>query len=367
MRRNFQEAMKLVFKWEGGYSDTPGDNGGPTNFGITQKTLALYRKAPVTSDDVKALSRAEVERIYELYYWNAIKADQLPDGVDLIAFDIAVNMGPRRSTTWLTETQTLEPVSRIGELHKRRLSFWQHLASYARFGRGWVNRETEIEATALRLAKFPPPSTPTFTSKASTPDPVEQFRVELQKLFPVQSTTQKDNAMIAPKISLSYVVSIISSLVGLGHITGIVNIAPNMGLLPGLGLLLAAGVLASLKRSKLREMEEQQLARLTNQKIADLLLEGQDQLSSVIQNRLNLPDGSKTMNTAEALIEGLTKAYQQYPGSHIEAALSAAKAVSSAVRQINDNERPLAAEGTTALPVAQQTPIDAAAVMPPAA
>ena len=141
--------------------------------------------------------------------------------------------------------------------------------------------------------------------------------------------------MIAPKISLSYVVSVLSSLVGLAHVTGLINLAPGVGILPGIGLLFAAGALAALKRSKLRDLEEQQLARLTNQKIADLLLEGQDQLASVIQSRLGVQDGTTTMTNAEGLIGNLTAAYQQFPASHVEAALSAAKAVSAVIQQIN--------------------------------
>ena len=123
--------MKLVFKWEGGYSEAAGDPGGPTNYGITIATLGLYRKLRVTPADVKALTRLEATSIYERYFWDAISADQLQNGVDVIAFDIAVNMGPRRASRWILETDALEPIPRINELHKRRLSFWQHLASFA--------------------------------------------------------------------------------------------------------------------------------------------------------------------------------------------------------------------------------------------
>ena len=327
--------MKLVFKWEGGYSEAAGDPGGPTNYGITIATLGLYRKLRVTPADVKALTRLEATSIYERYFWDAISADQLQNGVDVIAFDIAVNMGPRRASRWILETDALEPIPRINELHKRRLSFWQHLASFARFGRGWTNRENDVQACALNVAKYPLPAGPTFTSQSKPPDPVEQFRVELQKLFPIQTQPTEDQNMLAPKISLSYVVSIFSSLVGLAHVTGLISLAPGVGILPGIGLLFAAGALAALKRSKLRDLEEQQLARLTNQKIADLLLEGQDQLASVIQSQLGVQDGTTTMNTAEGLIGNLTAAYQQFPASHVEAALSAAKAVSAVVQQIN--------------------------------
>jgi len=119
--------------------------------------------------------------------------------------------------------------------------------------------------------------------------------------------------------------------------------------------LLAAGALAALKRSKLRDLEEQQLARLTNQKIADLLLEGQDQLATIIGNRIGASEGSAVMTSAEGLITSLTAAFQQFPASHVEAALSAAKAVSTAVQQINAVSGSAANGAAVSATVGQQT------------
>ena len=50
---------------EGGFVDRPSDHGGPTNFGITMPTLASYRKAAVTEDDIRALTRDEAFHIYQ--------------------------------------------------------------------------------------------------------------------------------------------------------------------------------------------------------------------------------------------------------------------------------------------------------------
>ena len=41
---NFQNAIKHLFKLEGGYSNNKYDKGGETNYGITQKTYSLYLK-----------------------------------------------------------------------------------------------------------------------------------------------------------------------------------------------------------------------------------------------------------------------------------------------------------------------------------
>lgn len=78
-----------------------------------------------------------------------------------------------------------------------------------------------------------------------------------------------------------------------------------------------------------------QYAGITSERLSSLLLEGQDQLAAMIGNRIGASEGSVLMTSAEGLITSLTSAFQQFPASHVEAALSAAKAVSTAVHQIN--------------------------------
>ena len=41
MKQNFNDCLNRLLKDEGGYTNDPNDNGGPTNFGIT---IADYRK-----------------------------------------------------------------------------------------------------------------------------------------------------------------------------------------------------------------------------------------------------------------------------------------------------------------------------------
>ncbi len=94
---NFERALSLVLKHEGGFADHPADPGGATMMGITQATLAEWRGRPVTKDEVRALSRVEAGAIYRARYWDAVKGDDLPSGLDLAAFDYAVNSGPARA------------------------------------------------------------------------------------------------------------------------------------------------------------------------------------------------------------------------------------------------------------------------------
>lgn len=90
----FDDVLKAVLGFEGGYSDNPNDRGGKTNLGITEGTLARAHKAGlIPHSDVKKLTRAEAATIYRAFYWDAIGGDELPEPLDQAAFDMAVNHG----------------------------------------------------------------------------------------------------------------------------------------------------------------------------------------------------------------------------------------------------------------------------------
>ena len=91
---NFPACLQIILASEGGFTI---DSGGPTEMGITETTLARYLGRSVTVADVKALTPATVAAIYRADYWSVIQADTLPSGIDLMAFDEAVNQGPGRA------------------------------------------------------------------------------------------------------------------------------------------------------------------------------------------------------------------------------------------------------------------------------
>lgn len=166
---NFDACLAMVLGFEGGYCDNPADPGGATNMGITQATLARSRGRPVTKAEVMALSRNETGDIYRKMYWNTILGDALPEGVDLAMFDMAVNSSPNRAIRALRDALGLaagggmdarvlaaaanaDAARLAGAICQRRLTFLQHLAIFANFGRGWSKRVEAIEIAALALA-----------------------------------------------------------------------------------------------------------------------------------------------------------------------------------------------------------------------
>lgn len=167
--RNFAAALAHVLRQEGGYVDHPADPGGATNLGITQGTLAAWRGRAVNKDEVRALGREEAGAIYRARYWDAVRADTLPAGVDLSVFDCAVNSGPSRATRLLQRalgvaedgligpaTQAAldraDPAALIGAFTAARLAFLEQLSTFPVFGRGWRRRLAATEAAARRLA-----------------------------------------------------------------------------------------------------------------------------------------------------------------------------------------------------------------------
>ena len=170
MRENFKEALAAVLIHEGGFVDHPRDPGGATNKGITHKTYAAWlRVQNLPQKNVRDITDEEVAAIYQEQYWNAVRGDQLPSGVDYAVFDFAVNSGPGRAARFLQRIvgvaedgiigqQTLAAVQGVGarqivsELCAARLAWLKRLPHWSTFGRGWERRVNEVKAKAMRLA-----------------------------------------------------------------------------------------------------------------------------------------------------------------------------------------------------------------------
>jgi len=163
---DFEQAVKIVLEHEGGYVNHPSDPGGATNMGITIATLSDWRGRPVTKQDVRNLTVAEAGEIYRARYWQPIRGDALPPGVDLAVFDFAVNSGPSRSVSTLQRIvgvaqdgivgpATLAAVARMPAasvilgLCDARMAFLRSLSTWGTFGKGWTARVNDVRTAAL--------------------------------------------------------------------------------------------------------------------------------------------------------------------------------------------------------------------------
>lgn len=149
---NFPACDTITQRFEGGYVDNSNDPGGATNRGITIDTLSEARGHRVTKQDVRDLTSSEASAIYKARYWDTIRADRIALGLDLCAYDAAVNSGPGRALQWLARAGNGGAVDSIHAYSQLRLSFLQGLGTWRVFGRGWGARVGGVETLAMRMA-----------------------------------------------------------------------------------------------------------------------------------------------------------------------------------------------------------------------
>lgn len=173
----FQDAFAEMIAHEGGYVNHPRDPGGMTNLGVTRKTYASWKGVSwrdISEAEMRALTVKDVAPIYYSRYWEPVSGDKLPAGVGYMAFDFAVNSGPRRAIKTLQKS--INKLSRINlavdgaigpktlkaahavhghdlikEFGSRRFLFWAGLSTFATFRWGWIRRGTSVVAEARAM------------------------------------------------------------------------------------------------------------------------------------------------------------------------------------------------------------------------
>lgn len=115
----FEEFMKQLHKFEGGFSDRASDKGGKTKFGITQRTWnAFGKKVNPKVTDVKDITLEEAKKVYyENYYKGAAENIEDP-ALAYVYFDTNVIMGPNDARRFLKESGG--DVSKFLELRKQK-------------------------------------------------------------------------------------------------------------------------------------------------------------------------------------------------------------------------------------------------------
>jgi len=95
---NFKKAVDKVIAEEGGakYTETKGDKGGATKYGISQKAFPNL--------NIKELTLEQAEAIYKTEYWDKLQGDKIiSQRVAECVFDCAVNMGVPRAAKFAQE------------------------------------------------------------------------------------------------------------------------------------------------------------------------------------------------------------------------------------------------------------------------
>jgi lysozyme family protein len=172
MKSNYDKAFSYVIASEGGYVCNKNDNGGETCLGVTKAAWAAYLGRPIADGEMKALTPDIVKPFYKSQYWDKVKGDDLPSGVDYQAFDFAVNAGVGQSAKFVQRAvgaiddgaigpATIDLVNKANPrtvilgITNQKEAFYRGIVeknpSQSVFLNGWLNRCKDVEAKALAM------------------------------------------------------------------------------------------------------------------------------------------------------------------------------------------------------------------------
>ena len=160
--------MTALLKHEGGFVNHPADPGGMTNLGVTQRVWEEWVGHPVDEKEMRSLTPEKVAPMYKQKYWDKIRGDDLPSGVDMAVFDCCVNSGPGRAAKMLqrvlgltedgaigpntlSKALSIDSSKLIADYNAARLAFLQALPTWATFGKGWSNRVAAVTTEATNM------------------------------------------------------------------------------------------------------------------------------------------------------------------------------------------------------------------------
>ena len=170
MKNNFDKCLEMLLHHEGGYVNDSRDSGGMTNLGVTKRVYDKWIDRESTEQEMRDLTPDDVAPIYKKNYWDRVKGDLLPSGLDWACFDWAVNSGSGRPAKAVQRAvgatvdgaigkQTIglvmekDPEFIIDYIYTVRKSFYESLDDYKHFGRGWSRRNKETLKQALSMVE----------------------------------------------------------------------------------------------------------------------------------------------------------------------------------------------------------------------
>ena len=101
---NVNKIIDSIINAEGGFVNDPVDRGGVTNYGITQLTATKWLGFEPTTEQMQCLSIDVARAIYLNEYYLKPKINELPDFLQPIVLDMAINHGPNRAYKLLQTT-----------------------------------------------------------------------------------------------------------------------------------------------------------------------------------------------------------------------------------------------------------------------
>ena len=154
---SFDQSFDRLIDVEKGYVNNPDDKGGPTKFGISQRSYPNV--------DIENLTLFGAKQIYWTDFWLRGSMDQYDGAIAFQVFDAAVNHGMETALRLLQRAAGVADDGHIGPITiaavkqmkvtdmlmcflAERIEFWTKCSTWDTFGKGWARRA----ASDLRLA-----------------------------------------------------------------------------------------------------------------------------------------------------------------------------------------------------------------------
>jgi lysozyme family protein len=114
---------------------------------------------------MKALKKEDVKQLYKRDYWDAVRGDDLPNGVDYAVFDFAINAGPFAARKMIQKAlrvnsdgvigpatlQAIKDANGLDLLKKfsnNKEEFYKSLDNFPTYGKGWLKRVADVQKSA---------------------------------------------------------------------------------------------------------------------------------------------------------------------------------------------------------------------------
>lgn len=173
MKSNWENACDKVIESEGGYAltNTKSDHGGQTYAGIARVANPDWEGWDII-DKGGLPPKDMVRSFYKMRYWERVRGDDLPAGIDYAVYDFAVNSGAGHSVRFLQQSvgvvddgaigrgtlaavEKLDPTEVLEQFSLAKEHFYKscvdHDPTQAKFFNGWMNRIHHVQVAASAM------------------------------------------------------------------------------------------------------------------------------------------------------------------------------------------------------------------------